>query len=252
MDINAELVGRYTLRTTNQATRPGCWDVVRCEILDNGEYIGEYVYTYHGTPPFHPFEQDGKHFALYSTQYTATRVMELPSCKDLCGEEATAFGFCPTGFAVPFEAYCAQDPGAEAERPRNPRQEDQQLYWVDGKFPEANTPGREVYDAAVAAFDVAHTAWMERWPFKSHTINAQFGFVCGCAWGDDGSWKIQYLDLSRIQEGILRRDARMGYIELLGGADKLAEAIDVDMWEPGDQQVRISCAQTFDLQKSVT
>jgi len=24
-----------------------------------------------------------------------------------------------------------------------------------------------------------------------------FGFIWGCVWGDDASWKVQYLDLSR-------------------------------------------------------
>jgi hypothetical protein len=41
-----------------------------------------------------------------------------------------------------------------------------------------------------------------------------FGLVWGCYWGDDGSWKVQHLDLSRIQEGIVLRDERFGYVEL--------------------------------------
>lgn len=41
-----------------------------------------------------------------------------------------------------------------------------------------------------------------------------FGFVWGCQWGDDSSWKVQYLDLSQVADGILRRDARFGYAEL--------------------------------------
>jgi hypothetical protein len=41
-----------------------------------------------------------------------------------------------------------------------------------------------------------------------------FGFVWGCYWGDDSSWKVQYLDLSRVQHGIVTRDQRFGYIEL--------------------------------------
>ena len=41
-----------------------------------------------------------------------------------------------------------------------------------------------------------------------------FGFVWGCYWGDDSSWKIQYLDLRRVQEGIIGRDDRFGYVEL--------------------------------------
>jgi hypothetical protein len=43
--------------------------------------------------------------------------------------------------------------------------------------------------------------------------NGQFGFVAGCVWGDDaGAWKLQYLDLSRITEGIITREERFGYV----------------------------------------
>jgi hypothetical protein len=85
-------------------------------------------------------------------------------------------------------------------------------------------------------------------------INGQFGFVCGCVWGDDNSWKIQYLDLSKIQEGKIHRDDRMGYIELLGSENKLKDAIDFDWYDPDDEDgyrlVRISCARTFNLNKN--
>jgi hypothetical protein len=39
-----------------------------------------------------PFMQDGRWFALYTPDYAATRIMELPSCKDL-GTEAPSHGF---------------------------------------------------------------------------------------------------------------------------------------------------------------
>jgi len=51
-----------------------------------------------------------------------------------------------------------------------------------------------------------------------------FGFVAGCVWGDETSWKIQFLDLSDITKGIIRRDDRFGYIELPHGID-LIDAI---------------------------
>ena len=47
---------------------------------------------------------------------------------------------------------------------------------------------------------------------EGHTV--QFGFVAGCYWGDDTSWKIHYLDLSQIEQGIIQRDERFGYIKL--------------------------------------
>ena len=43
-----------------------------------------------------------------------------------------------------------------------------------------------------------------------------WGFVWGCVWGDDSSWKVQHLDLSGIQSGVIRRDERFGYVELAG------------------------------------
>lgn len=48
----------------------------------------------------------------------------------------------------------------------------------------------------------------DEWP------TGQFGFVWGCVWGDDSSWKVQALDLSRVTDGVFVRDARFGYVEL--------------------------------------
>jgi len=53
----------------------------------------------------------------------------------------------------------------------------------------------------------------------------QFGFVCGCIWGDDTSWKIEFLDLSEITQGKITRDHRFGYVELPGGSESLKDCI---------------------------
>lgn len=54
----------------------------------------------------------------------------------------------------------------------------------------------------------------ENWNVDREWPTGDFGFVWGCHWGDDSSWKVQYLDLSRIQEGAVRREERFGYVEL--------------------------------------
>jgi hypothetical protein len=54
----------------------------------------------------------------------------------------------------------------------------------------------------------------EYWNPDHEWPNGDFGFVWGCHWGDDGSWKVQYLDLSRVQQGVVRREERFGYVEL--------------------------------------
>ena len=120
--------------------------------------IGEYDRNYPrlmGT--FFPFKQGDQWFALYSKSYTATRVMTLPDCKDLCGEENNQWGFCPVQYYVPIEE-------------------------KDSDF-------------------------------------ANFGLVSGCIWGDDSSWKVQYLDLSQIKEGKLIREEKFGYIALPDNVD---------------------------------
>lgn len=58
-------------------------------------------------------------------------------------------------------------------------------------------------------------------------LQGDFGFVAGCVWGDDSSWKIQFLDLRRIEDGIILRDERFGYIELPGGIE-LKDAINTE------------------------
>jgi hypothetical protein len=71
------------------------------------------------------------------------------------------------------------------------------------------------------------------------------GFVAGCVWGDDSSWKIQYLDVSRIAEGIIKRDDRFGYIEL---PDELTlkQAIDLQDLDESDGRITIAINLQFD------
>jgi hypothetical protein len=52
------------------------------------------------------------------------------------------------------------------------------------------------------------------WSIKNEWPQGDFGFVWGCHWGDDSSWKVQYLDLSRIQQGEIKREERFGYVDL--------------------------------------
>jgi hypothetical protein len=62
-----------------------------------GEYVRNYLRLMH---TFCPFVMNGKDYALYSADYTTTRVMSLPECKDLGGEDRDSWGFCPTDYYV--------------------------------------------------------------------------------------------------------------------------------------------------------
>lgn len=74
-----------------------------------------------------------------------------------------------------------------------------------------------------------------------------FGFVWGCLWGDDSSWKVQYLDLSEIQQGLVRRAERFGYLRLATRLDvHPKEFIRVWSWE-GQRKVEFAVRETYDL-----
>lgn len=57
------------------------------------------------------------------------------------------------------------------------------------------------------------------------------GFVAGCVWGDDSSWKLEVFDLQRAAEGVISRSARFGYLELANKMP-LAEAVLLDSFPP--------------------
>ncbi len=207
MRVNDDLLKRCTVKSSKRPTKPGCWDGLLVEVFDGGEKVGEYLRDYPSLfSTFHPFQKGDKCYALYSPGYMYTRVMSLPDCKDIGGENAEntryEHHFCPTGNAVPFGEYQFHEPTPE----------------------EPNRYVKRAFDAG-------------------------FGFVCGCIWGDDSSWKIQYLDLSGVTQGIVRRDDRMGYVALLNGADSLAAAINLEEWEPDMPQMHITGVSRFDLGK---
>ena len=163
----------YTARAIDvPPRREGVWGTLRVEIVreEDGEVVGSYERNHPSLyDTFCPFRRGGRTFALYSPHYTATRVMELPSCEDLSGEDPSDGGFCPVDYFVPAD--------------------------------------RETGEAG------------------------DIGFVAGCIWGDDTSWKIQALALSDLDQGALRRDERFGLIELPTGM-RLSEAISVHPCHP--------------------
>lgn len=165
---NGEIGPKYFVTTKQIKNGPGFWDFQEVTVWEMGKdgrpnrEVGKYERNYGSLyHTFLPFTLGDKEYALYSPKYTATRLLELPSCQDLGGEEDGAFGFCPVDYFVPDD------------------------------------------------------------------LSLHFGFVAGCVWGDDSSWKIEFLDLTRIDEGIIKRDSRFGYNELPDGWD-LKDAIGIE------------------------
>ncbi len=98
---------RFRVKTENIENEPGTWCSQKVTVMDIlakdcdvGEYVRNYPVLYN---TFCPFEKDGRWYALYSKEYTATRVMTLPECEDIGGEEAHPVGFCPVDYYVPHQ-----------------------------------------------------------------------------------------------------------------------------------------------------
>jgi hypothetical protein len=146
--------------------------------------VGKYHRDYHNGAPFEPFRQypddQEHHYALISTHYEQTDVMDLATGKIIASEKqkgnegSNGYGFCPVGFYVPD--------------------------W------------RDIHDGSTFPGSWWWDDKNDRWP------DGTLGFVWGCYWGDDNGWKVQALDLSRVKDGIILRDDRWGYqyIEPIG------------------------------------
>lgn len=219
---------RYTLETEKFNTKPGTWDQTHVtiwkmyddDLSQKERIVGKYDRSYRMLRTFEPFRQGEKDFALISPNYTKTAVMDLQT-GDVIAEEKLvvpegykyASGFCPVGFYVPDWWEVHYDPDEEVTK--------------DMRF----LPGGEYWTPD------------DEWPV------GDFGFVWGCYWGDDTSWKVQYLDLSLIQQGEIRRDDRFGYVALATGPGDARDFIDVSN-ENGHASVKFDVEQYFDLEKA--
>lgn len=80
----------------------GYWNYQIIGVFDGDTKVGEYQYNYHSGCPFYAFEQNGEWFALACVeQYTALKIMKLPSCEVIGGEEPHSGGFCSIEVYVP-------------------------------------------------------------------------------------------------------------------------------------------------------
>lgn len=82
-------------------------------------------------------------------------------------------------------------------------------------------------------------------PYREESLLAagtagDFGFVAGCIWGDDLTWKIERLDLSRVAEGKITRSAKFGSVDMPSNAKRLSECIHLIDYLPPEENWRSS------------
>lgn len=227
------------LRATQQYTaevekvpsgKPGTWSTLHIKVLDNrevleagddndGSIIPRVVFEYDRNyssmyNTFHPFRQlkDGKwhDYALISTKYVRFEVVDLEKGEIIAIEPA------------PFRTQESIDRIPEQHR-------------APGGYAEHYKVGEEIPGAGFCPTDFRVFDWNEKYYADSinktmkdregneiylysledfNQVTGQWAVYCGCHWGDDSSYKLRYIDLSRISEGIVNSDSRFGYFPL--------------------------------------
>jgi hypothetical protein len=185
----------FTIETTSVSNGVGYIESTLVEIYrdNHSTKIGEYTRNYcsFAKETFYPFKLDDCWYALYSKDYTATRVAKLTTNEfiDWCGEEPDGCGFCPTEFYVP--------------RYKSFESNENDKLVIDDFDNEYSKDLEEYYNLT----EVNVTKYLGE-------FYCNYGFLSGCYWGDDGSWKLRYIDLSDIHNKNLKIDERFGYFEL--------------------------------------
>jgi hypothetical protein len=117
--IKTTLNGSYLVSVKRLPAPRGRWACSQVSIYEAEGFLkrklGGYVRNYpsYGLGTWYPFSRGDKDYALYSRAYTCTRLMELPSCKDIGGEEPSAGGFCPVDYFIPEIVEWANTPDPE-------------------------------------------------------------------------------------------------------------------------------------------
>lgn len=194
------------IQNKDKTGKSNYWNYNDIEVFKDGVSIGGYERSYSSfaTTTFYPFQaSDGEWYALYSKDYTATRVAKLgDTFEDWCGEEGSGFGFCPVEFFVPpYHSY---------------------LHEYEFRGEKKSYTSRDFLDAEYDSLEefMSIAEEVKHYP-EFETGYAEFGLMCGCIWGDDSSWKIRHIDLSGIPDKVLKITDKFGYFEMPNDIDTL-------------------------------
>lgn len=231
-EYRADIVKNKDAWTQVDVSVKHCIDMENKDAESSWVEVGKYHRNYSMMGTFEPFRQlrDGvwKDYALISTKYTRLEVMDLANGeiiavepmpkvdKELAekypdtfteGDDLPHAMFCPVDFYVPswWDEYEARD---------------------QRQHPAAPGISTEIAEKVAAEF-------LEEWKL----YEGNWGVYSGCVWGDDTSWKLRFVDLSRISEGIVTTDERFGYVSL-PEYKKLMDVVRV-MPEQGTVEIKV-------------
>jgi hypothetical protein len=178
MEAHIYLNTPFSIAWSENTPKEGCWSTVNVTVYKDGVQIGSYErgYPSYIAQTFCPFFLNGKWYALYSADYTCTRValLENGRFEDWCGEQPSTWGFCPVELWVP-------------------------QYYEDRYQTLGSTEWHSFY--MFDDFECSDGEFTKDAKESGKTIQfPPFGFVSGCIWGDDSSWKLRFIDLRGIED----------------------------------------------------
>lgn len=218
-DLDKPIRQRY--RAVFDSNKGSGWPKGHIQVFKDDEVVYEYDRNYSFLYTFEPFRQwngtEWRNYALISPRYSTYQVLDLQTYEVIAERP------------YPQRNWYKSDTYDEYQNLRKNRPElfaENGVY--AGKGPEDKISGEgfcpaEFYVPDFASWDSdgdggrAEDEHMDADYFEKYQdeiLTGQLGFVSGCIWGDDSSWKVRAIDLSRISEGIITEDERFGYIAL--------------------------------------
>lgn len=220
----------------------GVWNTKNVVVYKDGVSIGGYERNYNSqgmaADTFYPFQYNNDWYALYSKDYTATRVAKLTDTfEDWCGEERHTNGFCPTEFYVP------RSNVFEMQQPETGWKFAYRTF--DNEYSSKEKLMAEFYGREMDADGFREELHISRF-IKQEYLS--LGFLSGCVWGDDSSWKLRFIDLSKLDQKILTITEKFGYWEL-PELQQLHECVKIDAWyeDPTKAWIKLTGTQSFSL-----
>jgi hypothetical protein len=208
------------------------WGTIRCAVhrctdsegltSDNQVVSFEYNYSSGIKDIFQPFmSSDGKWYCLYTEKYTQLSLARLDGgFEHLDSTTGGSDGFCPVECAIPWELK------------------------YENKYIE-DPAHKTCYDYSFDPIELM-SEYEDGTEESGHLRHTDFGFYCGCVWGDDTSWKLKFLDLRQVPEGkLLVDEAALGYHPLPRGLS-IKKAVQGFWIDPATDFVQ------FDAAKEVT
>lgn len=207
---------KYFVKETSVPSKPGCWDVLEIEIFQRT----------------HPQEND-----------TAIKVGTYTRTYSSYGEE-TFYPFRQNGkeYALVSKSYTSAEVISLPDCKTVAEQEASEKGFCPVQFyvPEAE---EEATDDDLE--------WYRN--YSNPDISGMFGFVCGCYWGDDNSWKIRFVDLSQIEDGKLEvREGDFGYASVPREADLNANLFEMVFTPSKNSEYHSGCDYDVKVDVKVT